>query len=78
MSNIRVKLNKAGVRELLKSGEVMAMLEQEAQKRASAAGNGYTVNTYVGRNRCNAEILAETQAAKRDNLQNNTLVRVIS
>ena len=78
MSKVKVKLNRAGVRELLKSAEVMAMLEQEAQTRASAAGAGYGVNTYVGRNRCNAEILAETAAARRDNLDNNTLVRLIS
>lgn len=78
MSNIRVKLNKAGVRELLKSGEVMAMLESEAKARAARAGDGYTVNTYVGKNRCNAEIVAETQEARRDNLKNNTLLRIRS
>lgn len=78
MSKVKVELNRAGVRELLKSEEVMSVLKSEAQKRAAAAGNGYTVNTYVGKNRCNAEILAETKEARRDNLQNNTLVRVIS
>ena len=79
MSNrVKVELNSAGVRELLKSGEIMAVLEGEAMQRAQMAGPGYDVNTYVGRNRCNAEILAETEEARRDNLENNTLLKVMS
>lgn len=78
MSKVKVELNRAGVRELLRSEEIMSLLKSEAQKRASAAGAGYSVNTHVGRNRCNAEVLAETDEARRDNLKNNTLVRVMS
>lgn len=75
---VRVELNSAGVRGLLKSGEMMAVLESEANARAQQAGAGYGVNTYVGRNRCNAEIRAETAEARRDNLKNNTLLKVMS
>ena len=75
---VEVELDSAGVRELLKSGEIMTVLEGEALQRAQLAGAGYGVNTYVGRNRCNAEILAETEEARRDNLTNNTLLKVIS
>ena len=78
MSKVRVKLNKAGVRELLQSGEIMAVLAAEAGSRASALGPGYSVNTYVGRNRCNAEIVAQTEEAIQDSLDNNTLLRAIS
>lgn len=73
-----MQLNRAGVRELLRSDAVKAMLESEAKTRAASAGAGYTVNSYVGRNRCNAEIMAETGEARRDNLKNNTLLKVIS
>ncbi len=78
MSNIEFKLNRAGVRELLKSAAIMGVLEGEAQARAARAGTGYGVNTYVGKNRCNAEIRPETAAARRDNLKNNTLLRTLS
>ena len=78
MSKVKVKLNKAGVREVLRSGEVMAALEAEANSRADRAGSGYGVNTRVGKNRCNAEIRAETREAQRDNLKNNTLARLLS
>ena len=78
MSKVKIQLNSAGIRELLQSSEIMSVLEQEASSRAASLGPGYSVNTYVGRNRCNAEILAETEEAKQDNLDNNTLLRAIS
>ena len=78
MGKVKVELNRAGVRELLRCDAVKAMLESEANARAASAGAGYTVNSYVGRNRCNAEILAETREARKDNLKNNTLLKVIS
>lgn len=78
MSKVKIELNRAGVRELLQSSEIMAALEKEASQRAAGLGPGYSVNTYVGKNRCNAEILAETEEAKQDNLDNNTLLRAIS
>ena len=78
MSSIEFKLNRAGVREVLKSEGIMSILEGEAQARAAKAGSGYGVSTYVGKNRCNAEIRPETAAARRDNLRNNTLLRTLS
>lgn len=78
MSKVKIELNKAGVRELLQSSEIMAVLEKEANSRAAGLGPGYSVNTYVGRNRANAEIAAETEEARQDDLENNTLLRAIS
>jgi hypothetical protein len=78
LSKIRVELDRAGVRELLQSAEVIAVLSAEAQSRAASLPPGYSVNTYVGRNRANAEIRADTDEAVRDNLENNTLLRAIS
>ena len=78
MSEVRIKLNSAGIRQMLKSEEMQAAVEAEASRRAEGLGEGYTVNTYVGRNRCNAEIRAESYQARKDNLRNNTLLRVIS
>ena len=78
MSKVEFKLNRSGVREVLRSAGIMSVLEGEAQSRASRAGAGYGVSTYVGKNRCNAEIRPETAAARRDNLRNNTLLRTIT
>ena len=78
MSKVKVKLNSEGIQELLKSSMVMDLLEKEAEARAVQAGPGYSVNTYVGKKRCNAEIRTETEEAERDNLEKDTLVRLIS
>ncbi len=75
---VKIELNSAGIRELLRSDEMKTMLEAEARNRAAGLGSGYEVNTYTGRNRANAEITAETYAAKKENLKNNTLLRAIS
>ena len=45
MSKVKIELNKAGVRELLQSSEIMAVLEKEASSRAAGLGPGYSVNT---------------------------------
>lgn len=78
MSKVRVELDRAGVRALLLSDEVEQLLSTEAQSRRASLGEGYSVNTRKGRNRVNAEILAETYRARRENLKNNTLLRTIS
>lgn len=53
MSNgVIFKLNKAGVRELMKSQEMVEALQQEAQSY------GDTSDTYIGSNRAN--VTAET------------------
>lgn len=75
---MKFELNREGVRQLLRSPEVMSVLKKEADARARLAGTGYSVNTFAGKNRGNAEIFAETAEAKRDNFKNNTLERVIS
>jgi hypothetical protein len=74
---IRIELNEAGVRALLKSPEMMAICQQHASDIASRAGDGYVVSTYTGRNRVNASVGAETAKAKRDNMKNNTLLKAV-
>lgn len=54
MSNVRVELNSDGVRALLKSPEMQAMLESEASRMASATDSEYDV--YVASTRAVAEV----------------------
>lgn len=71
---VRVKVNYAGVGELMRSREVQDMLKAEAEKRAP---DGCEVDVYVGRNRANARITAVTDEARRENLAGNTLRKAI-
>lgn len=54
MANLTIELNSAGVRELLLSDEMAAILEQEARKMTRATGVRYEPDVYYGKNRANA------------------------
>lgn len=77
MAKVEIVLNPAGVRELLKSDDIMQICKEHANRAVSALGDGYAVNTYVGANRVNAEVSAETFAARRDNMKNNTILKAL-
>lgn len=77
MSNVKVVLNKEGVRELLKSQEVMNECKKHASDIAERAGEGYEVSTYTGKNRANARVRAATPHAYYSNLKHNTLLKAL-
>lgn len=63
------------MRELLRSAEAQSVVESYARDVQSRAGDGYEVSTYTGRNRVNASVYAATVEARRDNYENNTLLK---
>ncbi len=77
MSKVDFKLNRAGVRELLKSQEMASICRNYADGVRGRAGEGYEVTTYTGRNRVNASVHAETYEARKDNYDNNTLLKAL-
>ena len=77
MANMKFKLNSDGVRELLKSQEMQSVLNEKATGIKNRCGEGYTQDVYVGKNRANAMVKAETYQAKRDNLTNNTILKAV-
>lgn len=77
MNKVVIRLNKSGVRELLKSDEAKALVTEYAEDIARRAGAGYSVETSVGYTRARAEVSATTSEAIHDNYQNNTLLKAI-
>lgn len=75
MNNFKFKLNSSGVQELLKSPEMQSILASYANQVAAKAGDGYEARYHVGKKRAYANVYAETAEAKRDNLDNNTLLK---
>lgn len=73
----KFKLNGAGVRELLQSGEMRNILSAEASRKAQRAGSGYSSEVRVGQKRAYANIFPSTKEAAHDNYENNTLEKVI-
>lgn len=74
MSDFRFELDSAGVRELLQSPEMVSVISDMTAIVASNAGDGYDYDTQV-RNRAVGRVWAESKEAKRDNEDNNTLLR---
>jgi hypothetical protein len=76
-AEIKVEINSAGVRDLLRSPEVMADLERRAQAIAAAAGDGFEVEMYKGRNRYRATVRTATEPARRAEATDRVLTRAI-
>ena len=78
MSKVKIELNSSGIREMLRSEEMQAVLEEQASKIAGRCGAGYAHDTYLTGGRAVASAFAESPEAIRDNLDNNTILRSLS
>ena len=77
MRDVKVILNREAVRELMQSKEMMALCEKKAYEAKSQLGNGYEVDSMVGKTRVNASIAAVSPKAKRENARNNTILKAL-
>ena len=76
-TSVRFTLNRSGVRELLKSQEVMSVCKEHADATRSNLGDGYTVTTRTGKTRVNAEVAAYTQKARQECFENNSILKAL-
>lgn len=77
MSKVDFKLNRSGVRELLKSQEMQAMLNEKASGIRNRCGVGYSNDVRAGKNRAIAMVKADTPEARNDNSENNTILKAV-
>lgn len=77
MSDIRVELNGAGVREYLKTPELLALLKGYADEAAAQLGEGYVSETYNAATRNIASVYADTPEARRKNLESNSILKAV-
>lgn len=54
-----------------------SICEEQANNALGKLGAGYSVSSMVGRNRVNASILAETYEAKKENAEQNTILKAL-
>lgn len=73
----RFVLNRSGVKQMLKSSEIMGVCEQYASDIVGRLGAGYEVSTHTGRNRVNASVAAVTYEAKREVMENNSILKAV-
>lgn len=77
MANVKVVLNKEAVREMLRSDEMQAILNEHGERVLEAAGPGYEISQHRGRNRVNTQVATYDAEAYYDNLRNNTLLKAL-
>lgn len=77
MGNVKFTLNRSGVANLLKSSEMQNVLTEHATKIKNRCGEGYEQDIYVGGNRANAMVSATTYDARKENMENNTLLKAV-
>lgn len=77
MSDVKIVLNKAGVRELLRSDEVQEACKEYADKVLAQAGDGYVEEERDYPERKGYAVRADSAKAVYDNLKNNTLLRAL-
>lgn len=78
MSNIEIELNSAGITELLKSGEVMGALEEQADAIIGRCSGNYLKSVYRnGKTRGNVSIYTNDSETFYRNLQNNELLTAL-
>lgn len=70
-------MNRAGVRELLRSKEMGEVIKEQATKITRRAGNGYGMRHKVGKNRQIYTVYTDTIDAVKDNMDHNTLLKAV-
>lgn len=77
MATVKVELNSEGIRTLLKGSEVEQMMGDHAAKVADRAGSGYRHDTKQMSGRVIASAYADTEEARKDSMDNNTLLKAL-
>lgn len=76
-STVRIKINSAGARTILRSSEVEADLLARAQRIAAHAGPGHVAESTRGRNRALAIAVTDTFEAMHHEATDRTLTAAI-
>lgn len=76
-SNVNFELNIEGLRDLMKSQEMQDVLKSHTDGMVQECGPGYNNDIYVGNFVALSSVYTETKEAYQDNLDNNTLLKVL-
>ena len=80
MSDFKLVLNRSGVNKLLRAPEARALVQNLAAEKVASLGEGYKmrVNYSSKDGRVTSYVYPETDKAKQDNLDNNTVLKGVS
>lgn len=77
MSKSGFELNSKGLVELMKSAEMVSVLNEYGGAVAGRAGTGYVVSDVMSGDRAKVFVTASTEEAYADNNENNTLLKAL-
>lgn len=79
MNKVEIVLNYDGVNELLRRADTTQMISEFGQEMVAKLGDGYQCRTGFGAKdgRVHAWVMAVSNKAKRDNLENNTILKAM-
>lgn len=74
---VKIKLNRAGVRSLLRSSEMKDICAEHAAEIAARCGEGYATDAVTMPTRAIATVYPKTAEARNDNHKNNTIEKAL-
>lgn len=77
MANFRFELNRAGVRELLKSAGVKKVIDQKAHEVYRRLPPGYGMASGETEQRVKATVGTRGRRSEKDNSENNSLLKAL-
>lgn len=77
MSKFKFELNQAGVRALMQSPEMQSILKDKSGNAINRLGSGYGSDIFVGKNRANAMVYADSFKARLENSRENTILKAV-
>lgn len=76
--NLKIVLNRSAIRnQLLKSNEMMEICKELGNTALNRCGEGYDISAVSGKNRVNVSVYARTNQARKDNMENNTILKAL-
>lgn len=78
MAQVKIELLHGGIDKLLKSAEISSFLGNIANNTAAKCGAGYEADEYMTPSRVVCSVYTSDEEAKRDNIENNTLLKAVS
>lgn len=77
MSKVEIELDSAGIQALLKSPEIVDVLQEQADSIRAQLGDRYQTSQHIGKTRANVSVYTEDPDALRDNAKNNTMLKAM-
>ncbi|MBQ3321894.1 MAG: hypothetical protein IJH05_03505 [Firmicutes bacterium] len=76
---VEIEIFDAGIQEILKSNDIQSLCTKYGQKILDrvGSGNGYIMDTQIGKYRSKTRVTAKSGAARRSELKNNTLLKAM-